>query len=324
MINFFEQNPMLFVVLVFVLFCLIIYILLKLDGKKKKKKSAIKKESKEKKSEERVETTEKSDIGAEEKALDEVTESSTDVEDEKKDKSLIKKKKTVKKAKNKPEITRVYEKTEKKVDKTPTEEYAPSISEDELLSKMQFVKSSNTVSKLTKFSSLEQKEQEMLEGALVEYEEYKPQEIKKEVQHFDKTRRLSKCVECGSFDDMFCSHISEHYLNIDSSRHLKIGDDFEEKLYGRAAETLANSSAKVDNDVPRETVSAEGLTRKDSMKSWIENKKREELAKFSIVAGNQPDHYIVDCEHEDIDLSAKNLLVVDSIINRKRLSNSKR
>ena len=322
MINFFEQNPMLFVVLIFVIFCLIIYILLKNEGKKKKKITS-KKESKAKKSEEKSETTEKSDIG-EEKTLGEVTESSSDVKDEQKDKSLIKKKKTVKKAKNKPEITRVYEKTEKKVEETSSEEYAPSISEDELLSKMQFVKSSNTVSKLTKFSSLEQKEQEMLEGALVEYEEYKPQEIKKEVQHFDKTRRLSKCIKCGSFDDMFCSHISDHYLNIDSSRHLKIGDDFEEKLYGRAAETLANSSAKVDSDVPRETSSAEGLTRKESMKSWIQNKKREELAKFSIVAGNQPDHYIVDCEHEDIDLSAKNLLVVDSIINRKRLSNNKR
>ena len=321
MINFFEQNPMLFVVLIFVIFCLIIYTLLKNEGKRKKK-SAIKKESKDKKLEEKVEKTEKSDI-PEEKALDEVTESSSDVKDEQKDKSLIKKKKTVKKTKNKPEITKVYEKTEKKVEETKSEEYAPSISEDELLSKLQFVKSSNTVSKLTKFSSLEQKEQEMIEEALVEYEEYKPENIKS-TQHFDKTRRLSKCIECGSFDDMFCSHISEHYLNIDSSRHLKIGADFEEKLYGRAAETLANSSAKVDSDVPRETVSAEGLTRKESMKSWIENKKREELAKFSIVAGNQPDHYIVDCEHEDIDLSAKNLLVVDSILNRKRLSNNKR
>lgn len=308
------HNFITYVIIAFAVFCSLLYVILKIDSKRKKKnkkssKSAIVKkeeQTEDVKKDESVDQAEISDSAETNKSADELA-------------SEVKKKKVVKKTKKKPEISRVYERTEKKVEEHHEEDFIPSITEDELLSKMQFVKSSGNVSKLTKFSTLEPETQEALlsEEILVPVKE-EPVSQKPEIKHFDKSRRLSKCVECNSFDDMFCSHIGEHYLNINTDRHLKLDEKFHKNLYDRAASTLANSSAKVDADVPRGSASAEGLTRKESMKSWLENKKREELAKFAI-AHESAAPVIVDCEHEDINLSARNLLVVDSIIHRKKM-----
>ena len=65
------------------------------------------------------------------------------------------------------------------------------------------------------------------------------------VKHFDHSRRLSKAIKEDNFDNMFDSHISDKYLNINSDRHLKIDEKFRDGLFGRTEQMMANSLGKL-------------------------------------------------------------------------------
>ena len=231
------------------------------------------------------------------------------------------KKKKLKKLK--PEITRVYEKKQlqSKVEKVDSVD-DKSAEEEELLKRMQFVKSSGKVSKLKPYVSekIEEnfenvvEEQPVFDNLVQEVEELKTS------THFDRTRRLSKMIKDDTFDDMFCSHISEKYMNMDDiEKHIRNCSEIQEKLYHRAAETMANSEVKVsinDDGKVNENIDRIGL------KSVVEEKKREALANFMFAAGEYKESVEADYDYEDIvsgevDLSARNILVVDALLKRK-------
>lgn len=325
MINYFEQNPMLMFVSIFVVVCLVCIFLLKRGDKKKKKsskttkKTTIKKDDKTKEPEKIDENiiVKQEEIASEDNEIQEettnISEDTQEKSSQKDNKSKIKRKKLVKRLK--PEITRVYERQEHKNETNADAEYLPSISEEELLSGMHFEQTDGGVSKLIKTQKSDTQD---FEQEIPDFEEFiLPASSETKSNHFDKSRRISRCVECGSFDDMFCSHISKHYLDINADRHLKIGDNFDEKLYDRAMSVIAHSSAKIDSGITADSQNADGLSRKESMKSWIENKKREEFAKLSVISNNQPETVVELCDHDELNLSTKNILVVDALLNRK-------
>ena len=143
------------------------------------------------------------------------------------------KKKKLKKLK--PEITRVYEKKQlqSKVEKVDSVD-DKSAEEEELLKRMQFVKSSGKVSKLKPYVSekIEEnfenvvEEQPVFDNLVQEVEELKTS------THFDRTRRLSKMIKDDTFDDMFCSHISEKYMNMDDiEKHIRNCSEIQEKKF---------------------------------------------------------------------------------------------
>lgn len=68
------------------------------------------------------------------------------------------------------------------------------------------------------------------------------------VKHFDHSRRLSKAIREDKFDELFESHISEKYMNIDIDKHLNLNEKFQRKLFERTERMLANSDGKIKND----------------------------------------------------------------------------
>ncbi len=221
--------------------------------------------------------------------------------------------------KPKPEISHVYEKKQMQTKVTSETHDDKSKMEEEFLKKMQFVKSSGKVSRLKPYEANDVAEE------VVEIQEVGIDEPLVEVKHekksrFDRTRRLSNMIQSDTLDDLFCSHISDKYMNMDDiARHIASCDEIEAKLFERAAKTMANSEAKVN-------ISDDGkiseLKDKDSMKAWLEERRRQELAKFMVnadvendIVSNQDDD--LQDDEQGIDLDSRTILVVDSILKRK-------
>lgn len=239
-----------------------------------------------------------------------------------------KKKIKIFKEKLKPTVEKVYVREKKETDEKETKvepEIKSDISEEDLLSKMQFVKSSKKVSKLKALSEEELlarsqiDEQPLAEEIVAAEAEEEPQKTK----HFDRSRRLSRCIECGSIDEMFCPHLSDKYLNINADRFLKSDEEMVNSLYNRTSQMLANSGVKTMKNFDDETEEDSAPLKmykndRDYMKDWLEKRKREEMAKFIIESPNSTaKSEDVDEIIDDIDLSAKTLLVVDSVMKRK-------
>ena len=245
-------------------------------------------------------------------------------------------KKTKKKLRRfKPEVVRVYEKKEyhKKEENKQIDLNEKAEEEQELLKNMQFVKTSRKVSRLKLNENIDEINSENLienidnndEVLKENIELYNAEEsetdnnsIGQESSHyFDKTRRLSKIIKEENFDNMFCSHISEKYMNMDAiERHIKNCSEFQEKLYERASRTLANSQSKVSVD---ENGKVKPLL--ENYKSELENRKRQELANMMLVS-EEDDNVVSEDDlieniHDELNLSARNILIVDSILNRK-------
>lgn len=310
--EFLFQNPLILLAIVLIVMAGLAKVIIK----PRKKKTAETKVSKVKDSNKITETTGEPDtnIGA-------PVSESEEIKEEKKKRKL---------KKLKPEITKVYEKKKLK-SKEETEEKKEDLSqiEEEFLKRMQFVKTSKTVSRLKPYTEeemMQQIQQEQISELTMAEEECPICKEEHKSSYFDKSRRLSKMIQDGSFDDMFCSHISEKYMNMDEiSRHIRNCDEIEEKLFERTARTMANSESKVsvteDNKINQ-------LKDKDSMKAWLEERRRQELAKYvksnneDVGTGDSFDYE--DLIQDDVDLSARNVLVVDSILNRKGKKGSRK
>lgn len=311
MIEFLNSHP----ILVLIVCTAIIFVFMFATVKVPKKKS-------EKKDNKVAEKTEKKTETVSDDKKDKVqTKIETEItQDESETKTKLFKKKNLKKAKEKPVISQVFEKTEKKQvlvePKTKDDEV-----ESDLQKRAEFVNTSKKISKFSGLKNIEDVQGEDIsdvsdiDSILQEYDE--DCEVCKEIaSHFDHSRRLSKFIKEGSFDDMFASHISDHYMNIDSGRHLKL-DDIEKRLYDRALKTLSNSEVKVlsdDEDKPSEKLRND----KDYMKSWLEERRREEYAK---IIESQEDSHTDECVLDDADdvmISAKNLVIADALLKRKK------
>ncbi len=229
----------------------------------------------------------------------------------------------------KPEITRVFEKKQLQAKaEAEVSSDTKEKEEQELLQKMQFVKTSKKVAKLRPYEISEQDVEKMIEkdpvtaSKVLDIMEAENQGVDAGVfnasVHFDRTRRLSNMIKNDTFDDMFCSHITEKYMNLDVEKHLRNCSEFQERLYHRAAKMMANSGSKlsVSDDGKIQDVSY------DSLKAMATEKHREELAKIMLTTDEVKQEMEADYDYEDLikgefDLSARTVLVVDSILNRK-------
>ena len=226
-------------------------------------------------------------------------------------------------AKTRPQIEqiykRVYEKTEQKKEEVETDEFEGK--------QAQFVKSSGKVSKFIGFEEVAKKEEELAVAQMLQ-EQAQAEEnceiCEPKAHHFDRTRRLSKMIREDAFDDMLEAHISGHYLNIDEKKHLRLSDDFSEKLFDRAMKTLSNSDVKVlvDDSESEEKPFEKMRGDKAYMKEWLADRRRENMANFIAVTDQSSNESGLDDEdieklENEIDLSSKNIIVVDSIVNRK-------
>ena len=311
MIEFLISNPIMIVALVLLVMFVFISLFFKVNKKKKTDETNKVNEDDKVKSNEEVNKNEQKD----------------------KPKLIFKKKsknaeKKIKKSKNKPEVQKVYERVVKKKEDDAQEiKTNPSISEDELLSKMQFVKTDKKVSKLVKTEDIE--ELQAVSDTINELKDENGQVaqetllnlVKQKHGHFDKSRRLHRCVQEDNFDEMFCSHISDSYLNINSDRHLKINEDFETKLFDRTSKMLANSGAKVlvDESSVDGDVNTSIKVDKNYMKSWLEDKRREELANLISVKNKIEENQEDDIEElKEDEFNARSLLLGQILMNRKK------
>ena len=301
MIEWLNENPIIvFAVLVVVIFVLM-FSFVKVK-KKKPQKAQPKKDSVDKKTgEESSAETPQEETSAEEPPI----------------------KIRAKHAKTRPQIEqiykRVYEKTEPKKEEVETDEFEGK--------QAQFVRSSGKVSKFIGFEEVAKKEEELAVAQMLQEQvqtETDCEICEPKAQHFDRTRRLSKMIRDDAFDDMLEAHISGHYLNIDEKRHLRISDDFSEKLFDRAMKTLSNSDVKVlVDDADSEEKPFEKMRGdKAYMKEWLAERRRENMANFITVTDQSSNESGLDEEdieklENEIDLSSKNIVVVDSIVNRK-------
>ncbi len=329
MFEFLIQNPILIVVVVLLFMAFLVIFVLKPNKKSKAKVEKVfaTPEKKEQEADEidKVDESHQIDGVSKKQECEEISEISekTEISEEPKEKKKIK----IFKEKLQPKVEKVY--VREKVDE-PNEiekETKSDISEDELLEKMQFVKSSKKVSKLRAITDEERAEKEALLQAQLEEQQAhehvnEPQEVKKSSKHFDHSRRLSRCIECGSVDELFCPHLSDKYMNINTDRYLRVGDNFEEALYARTSKMLANSGAKIfvdedyDNEEGDVTPSKAFKNDKEYMKEWLEKRKREEFAKL-VMNNTSSEEETQEIMVDDINLNAKNLLVVSSVMKRK-------
>lgn len=309
MLNYLFSHPFILLMVTTFFMVVIMFIVIKPNKKKKVKSN---KKVEEKKKEEPAEQTEvKPDENKE--TAEEKTEEP-------------KQKKVVKKAKEKPKIEPVFQ---KKVEKKETVETEEVVSDDGIETRAQFVKTSNKVSKFVGLRDVSEMEELAQDSLIQELPLEENCEVCEKVStHFDHSRRLSKIVKEDLFDQMFAEHLSSHYLNIDEKRHLRISDNFSEKLYDRAIKTLSNSDVKllIDEDKNEGKPVDQMKNDKKFMREWLENRKKEEYAK---IMANSTDEADIDDETadmiaEDVDISVKNIVVVDSLLNRKGKRNTKK
>ena len=154
----------------------------------------------------------------------------------------------------------------------------------------------------------------------------------KYAKYFDKSRRISRSINEGDMDSLFDSHLSDAYMDIDINRHLRIGKKFDKSLYSMASKVLAHGEIKILDDAD--------LTIKANRKAWLKQKSKEENKRMrhegreyedfldeELKRDEAIDDYIYDNYNDDLDgehiqvnmnLSPKNMLMVDSVINRDR------
>lgn len=231
----------------------------------------------------------------------------------------------------------------KSSDNVPSYKKNQTMTEEELLEKMKFVPTSKKVSKLERVVPVNIKkfEQQPEKASFDEdfdmgfaspkqygYEtsnvnlqqnESVSSASPKQMKYFDHSSRLSKSIKSGSFDDMFRPHLSDKYLNIDTQKHLNVGEDFEESLYGRTSNMIANSDVKVGSP---NSFSASKSYRydRDMMKEWAERRKREETARLMIDTTNyasNDDEDFGDSSVTENSFSPKNMLISRAIFDRK-------
>ena len=307
--EFLKQNPLFLLALVLI----VLAFLAKIISKPNKKKKVVEKVV-EAKTEPIAEPVEQETVVQTETAQEEV------------------KKKEKKKLKRlKPEITKVFEKKELQ----PTDDSKNKIfeeksqKEEEILKSMQFVKSSKNVERLKPLtaSEIEERERIRLEQEILAQQEQQQIDIleekvdlKNKSTHFDRTRRLSKMIKEDTFDDMFCSHISEKYMNMDDlEKHLKNCKEMQNNLFNRVAETIVNSEIRLTNDVNGNN------NERNLQLDELEKRRREQVSKFleEMKESSEEQEYDFDeLVEEDVDLSARNILIVDAILKRKGRKNN--
>jgi len=308
MINFIQNHPLLVIAIGLIIALLLVLAIIKVSNPKSKTKSTATSKASSSSTEKKVET--KKETKKEEKIEKKET------EEEKKDKKEKK-------------VEQVYQ-TEKKQEESEEErEKREGKDERELLEKMAFVKTGKTISKLAKREWIEKvPESEFTTEELIVIDslirEKEIADASKKSSHFNKSIRLSNFTKSGNYDDMFISHISDDVQKISAKKHLNINTAFMEKLYSRSYNALQRSGVNNNYYIDKNGIQTYDYDGDDLAEGLAE--KREELA------------YLIDSSYKDksgsllpeseymndsIDLGSENILVVDSLMNRKNRKGNK-
>lgn len=227
MLSFIYNNRSLFMVLGFILLLIILYFIVKKIPAK-----VIKKQAKEK--QEVVEKTEASQeisSNPEEQVSEEKTQS-----DEEKNKKQDKK----------PKIVQIYKREQRQTDG----ENKPQKVVDPIYDRnVEFVNTSKNIAKFKSFAEekpvKENTETEKAdEYGFVQDKQDDCEFCEDNVKHFDHSKRLSSIMKDDG-EDMFASHISDKYLNINSDRHLNLDEKFNRDLFAMTERMMINSEEKV-------------------------------------------------------------------------------
>ena len=274
--GFFYSNQSLVIVLGSVLFLVILYFIIKaLPTKVAKKQAKIEKKEEPK---QEPEMAEKNENVEEEKE-----------QEEKKDK----------KADKKPKIVQVF-KRESRVEENPGEK--KKVLDPIYDRNVEFVNTSKNIAKFKSFADGEKEEESVItdEFGFVQDTQEDCDFCEVKVKHFDHSRRLSKAIKEDNFDNMFDSHLSEKYLNINSDRHLNLSGDFEKKLFERTEQMMKDSDDKVTNDG--------GLPQQ----------------KFSLFSDNSVESDVEEFEDDNVEINMKTALLSEVYFGKRKKTNNKK
>lgn len=266
-------------ILVVVVLVVLYFITKALPTKVEKKKNKAEKKSED--------VNKKEDQESEKDKVDKSKQESTDNQEKTQDSDNKDKKED-----KKPKIIQIY-KREKREDSLNGEKKK---SIDPIYDRnVEFINTSKNVAKFKSFAD-ESKEESLEEEKTDEYgfvndiqEDCNLCENK--VKHFDHSRRLSKAIKEDRFDEMFDSHISEKYLNINSDRHLNLNEKFQKNLFERTEKMLSNSDGKVKND-------------------------QHEKSNFSLFSNNEVAEDSV--AEEEVQIDMKTALIADTYLGKRK------
>ncbi len=277
-------------------------------GRKKKKNKKVEKvydkETGEKKAEkiEKVEEIQKSDNEEKAQKTDDFDEKRSDLFEkvEENDENASKKEK---------KITKVYVRKIKETNAKSVDESQVVDKYQQLSDRAEFVKTSKTVSK---FGSFKTDEQLAAEAAANEASAEVKQEdcvICEEIKtRIDHSKRLSKIIKDGDFDNLFVSHITEHYLNVDPGRHLS--SKIENDIFKRANELVENGTSRaLDSESQIEYNKIKGD--KEKLRFWF-----EQTVPVSSENIEEPED---DFQLEANNFSLKNMLLAEALLKRKKM-----
>lgn len=282
MLGFIYSNRTIFVIIGIIFVLVIVYFAVKKLPTKAKKKEKVdnkKDESKDKKEETKqeeisVKQEEQVQVDSEEKTQN------TDKKSEKEDK--------------KPKIIQIY----KRESRVQPDEKPKAI--DPIYDRnVEFVNTSKNIAKFKSFVKEEEKVAEEMvdEFGFVTDEQEDCEFCEDKVKHFDHSKRMSNIMKGDSSDDMFASHISEKYLNINSDRHLKLDEVFNRKLFEKTEQMMKNSGDKINSRDGVESVTP----------------------RYSLWGDGQTDcQEEVDLSDDDVKINMKTALIADTYFNRRK------
>lgn len=182
---------------------------------------------------------------------------------------------------------------------------------DDLSERAEFVKTSKTVSKFGGFKTNEEIESEKKQIEEAVKEEIENCNVCKEVSsHFDHSRRISNSVKNDDFDNLFASHLSEHYMNIDAERHLSSGN---ENIFKRAEELIQNGETRALDPESQEIFN--GLKNdKEKLRFWFEQNRLKNQQNEALQNENH------DEESNRDGLSLKYMIMAEVLLKRKKKS----
>ena len=207
-------------------------------------------------------------------------------------------------AKSEKKVSKVYVRKQQNASNIET------VSQEEnryggLSERAEFVKTSKTVSKFGGFKTEEQIKQELQQEVKEEIENC---DVCKNVSsYFDHSRRISKSVKEEDFDNLFASHITEHYLNIDAERHLSKKD---ESIFDRAEELIYNGESRA-LDADLQEVYNNLKSDKDKLQFWAEQNRKKMFQ-------NEQDNKLEEQVLNDTSLSLRTMVFSDALLKRKK------
>lgn len=148
-----------------------------------------------------------------------------------------------KKEDKKPKIVQIY-KRESREEKNENKPKNDPIYDRNV----EFVNTSKNIAKFKSFAEDSPKEDEKDEFGFVEDYQDDCEFCEDKVKHFDHSRRLSSVMKEDGFDEMFGSHISDKYLNINTEKHLKNDEEFRSSLYSRTDGMMSNINNRFGYD----------------------------------------------------------------------------